>query len=94
MPMASEPTYPYGLCISLDHDALVKLGLSESPEIGDMIDVRALGKVTSCSISDGESGHSCRTEIQLMFLALENEEHEDDDAEEAPKPARSKRYGR
>jgi hypothetical protein len=41
--------YPAGLCISLDHIDLDKLGLDRDCEPGNMLQGRFLGKVTSVS---------------------------------------------
>ena len=68
-----RPDYPYGLRICLTGKELKKLGLP-SPDIGDMIDGRFFGEVTSCSIDkqkDGEDG--IRVEIQIQRIAVENE---------------------
>lgn len=72
MPCA-KPDYPYGLRITLDEKQLKKLGLPY-PEIGDMIDMRAFGEVTSCSIEKVDGGDErCRVEIQIQRIAVENE---------------------
>lgn len=75
--MPEKPRYPYGLRISLTHNELEKLGLDADCEVGDMIDMRAFGTVTSVSISDDSGGKSCRVEIQLEKLAVESELEEE-----------------
>lgn len=83
--------YPYGLCISLTHDELEKLDLDGDCEVGDMIDLRALGRVTSVSKTEVDGKPCCRIEIQLEQLAVE-----DEDKEDMPEPRhldRRKRYG-
>jgi hypothetical protein len=74
----SAPDYPWGLCLTLDECTLEKLGLEEeNPEIGDMIDLRAFGKVTGIrkDMRDGEA-HTC-LEIQISHLAVEDEDDEE-----------------
>lgn len=75
MPMPVEtPDYPYGLRICLTHRELEKLDLDDNVEVGDMIDLRAFGVVTSVSKDAGPNGDkSCRIEIQLQKLAVESE---------------------
>lgn len=76
--ISEKPRYPYGLRICLTHKELAKLGLEADCEIGDFIDVRAFGEVTSVSKSEVDGESSCRVEIQLQKIALEDETHEDD----------------
>lgn len=71
--MSSKPDYPYGLRISLSHNELKKLGLDSDCDVGDMIDMRCFGTVTSVSISDDAGGKSCRVEIQIEKMAVESE---------------------
>lgn len=68
IPMPDKPRYPYGLRICLCKDELEKLGL-DLPDVGDVVDLRAFGEVTS--VSDGEGGR--RVEIQIQRLSIENE---------------------
>ena len=104
--MASAPVYPYGLCLSLDEDILEKLGLGdeELPEVGDMIHLVAMARVTSCSESErenakGEKEKCCRIELQITHLAAEDEDDETEETERAerksvPRERRIKqRYG-
>lgn len=73
--------YPYGLCISLDEDSLKKLNLTESPDVGDMIHLFAMARVTSMSQNEKSDGTVCqRVELQITHLGLEDE---DDEAAEA-----------
>lgn len=73
-----KPKWPYGLRICLTHTELAKLKLEPDCEVGDMIDLRCFGEVTSISISDGEGGKQCRVEIQFQKIALEDESNEDE----------------
>lgn len=93
----SAPVYPYGCCISLDEDVLEKVGLDgELPQVGEMIHLCAMAKVTSVSESEREDGNGgksrcCRVELQITHLATESE---DDEAEMAVQAsaARRKRF--
>lgn len=72
--------YPCGLCICLTEAELEKLNLDdEEVEVGDYIDLRAFGRVTSVSKNDSGGGQKCRIEIQIEMLGVENEATEDDD---------------
>lgn len=71
--------YPYGLCLALSEDELQKLEVEDGElEVGDLLDLRALAKVTSVSKSDVEGGGArCRIELQITHMALENETTEE-----------------
>ena len=68
--------YPYGLCICLTQDELDKLDLDPNCEVGDMIHLNALAKVTSVSKRETEDGNDCRVELQIIYMAVEDEETE------------------
>jgi hypothetical protein len=82
MPENRGPQYPYGLRITLTHVELEKLGLEADCDIGDMIDLRAFAEVTCVSKDSGPAGETCRVELQIQKLAIENEMAEDEDDEE------------
>ena len=69
------PDYPPGLRICLCQEELEKLGLS-IPDIGDMIDMRAMGTVTSVSIEKTDGEDRCRVEIQIERISVESEAEE------------------
>lgn len=80
------PTYPWGLSLSLDEDALKKLGIDagDLPGVGEMVHFCAMAKVTSASESEREgtdgSKETCRrVELQITHLGLENEDQENRD---------------
>lgn len=72
----SVPTYPYGLCISFDDDALEKLKLDgELPAVGTVFHFCAEAKVTSASMSetersDGTKDSCSRVECQIMRIGI------------------------
>lgn len=76
-----RPDYPYGLRICLSEKELKKLGLPV-PEMGDMIDMRAFGEVTSCTLTNTNGEETCRVEIQIQRIAVENEATESPDDEQ------------
>lgn len=72
-----KPDYPYGLRICLTEKEFAKLDLDAScAEIGGMVHGHFMGRVTSVSMNDHESGQSCRVEIQIEALAIESEDDE------------------
>lgn len=74
---SSKPRYPYTLMITLTDVELTKLGLAHNPARGDMIDLRAFAVVTDVTTRDSEfGGKSCRVELQIQKLAVENEADE------------------
>jgi len=92
------PVYPYGLCLSLEDDSIEKLALGDDlPEVGEMIHLCAMAKVTSVSknereTTDGEKKLCRRIELQITHLATENEDEEDAEGQLAKSEARRKRF--
>lgn len=93
--MDATPDYPYGLSLSLSEIELDKLGLTSDVEVGDMIHMHGMAKVTSVSKNDSESnGPCCRVELQITHLVSENEDEENEEADPTPAAARRSRlYG-
>ncbi len=78
IPMPSKPDYPYGLRICLNEKDLKKLGIEPPKNIGDIIDMRCFGEVTSISCDKRADGEDCcRVEIQIQKMAVESEMEED-----------------
>lgn len=70
------PKYPYGLTLSLDDDALAKLGITSLPSVGTKMTLTA--RVEVCSTSQyqdrkGESEASLSLQITDMQLSGANE---------------------
>jgi hypothetical protein len=94
------PVYPYGLCISLTEEELAKMNMGDEPlpEVGDMIHLMAMAKVTSVSENErvddaGNKTKCCRVELQITHLATENE-NEEDAREEATEQRHGRFYGK
>jgi hypothetical protein len=93
----TTPVYPYGLCISLTEEEMAKLGLEgDLPQIGEMIHLAAMAKVTSVSQNEREDASGkkvacCRVELQITHLATENEDEEGDRVEMAVKASAARR---
>lgn len=69
--------YPYGLCITLTNDEIARLDLDTDCCAGDLIDFRALAKVTSKNEREmvdeqGNKTVDCRIELQIVQMAVEN----------------------
>lgn len=73
--------YPYGLCISLDQESLEKLELVDELQIGDMIHLFCLAEVTSISKNTTDKGEQNRAELQIKFMAADEEDEENEEAE-------------
>ena len=85
------PKYPWGLCINLEDDQLEKLNLDDECEVGDMIHLCVMAKVTSCSSNETEGGKSRkRIELQITQIAVpvENEDNENEEMREHKKHSR------
>lgn len=71
---ADMPDYPYGLSLSLDEDALDKLGIS-LPNVGEVFFVLASARVKSVSESQySDSNKSQNVSLQIEQLALDKTE--------------------
>ncbi len=81
MPIATDkPDFPWGTRICLTEKEFAKMGLDPAlAEVGGMVHGHFMGRITSVSASDHESGSSCRVEIQMESLALESEDEENED---------------
>lgn len=77
----NEPLYDYGLTLRLNHETLEKLNLDDSDvEVGDLLDFRAMAKVTSVSKHDTGDGEKCCVELQITHMGIpENESTEYED---------------
>lgn len=84
----SPNKFPYGLSISLTEKELEKLGLDDDVEAGDYLHCVMMAKVTSVHHhhTDTEDGvdRGCRVEMQIVAMAVEDEntEYEDEDEDE------------
>lgn len=79
------PSYPYGLCLHLDDEAMEKLGMATLPQVGKQVLVYALADVTSVSEheSEGSNGKRQSVSLQITDLALLPPPKEEKDAGEA-----------
>lgn len=88
---AYTPMYPYGLCICLDDEVLKKLGLGlDDFKVGSTIYITGMAGVTSASERETQDGGlSCRVELQIQSIGVENENEEVKEVEhDSPKPRR------
>jgi hypothetical protein len=71
------PTYPYGLVVRLDEDAIEKLGMSKLPAVGGTMLLVARVNVTSVSDQEntqgGETHRHRNIELQITDMALEKD---------------------
>ena len=70
--------YPWGLSITLDAQALKKLGISELPDAGDECEIMATGKVTRVSQSASDDETTRSVEIQITHLSLVSQDTDDE----------------
>ena len=90
-PMASQPEYPWGLCITLDNDSLDKLDIDELPKVGGRITIVAVARVTSVSARTDEGGDDSRcVSLQIERMRLGGDGDGDDDDVLSGKPKATK----
>lgn len=65
------PEYPYGTCITLNGDALDKLGLTRLPPVGSTVGITAVAKVSRVSETEMADGSAERClELQITDMAI------------------------
>lgn len=78
--VADKPRYPYGLCISLDKDALDKLGIKDLPDIGQEFMLKAKVEVSGYSESESAGGHVYKSlSLQITEMDLGKKKSSSDD---------------
>lgn len=77
----AEAIYPYSLCIALTNEELEKLDLDDDCEVGDLLHMICMAKVTSVNKNEG----GCRIEMQIFDI----ETLEDENTEYKPRVARN-----
>jgi hypothetical protein len=65
------PSYPWGLCLTVDDDALEKLGLPALPTVGQTMMLMASVEVKSVSASQRGDELYRSLELQITDMALE-----------------------
>jgi hypothetical protein len=80
------PQYPYGLSICLDDDILAKLGITELPPVGTVMQLTALVEVCSISQYENQDGADKSMNLQITDMELAN-------GNSAPKPIANRIYG-
>lgn len=68
---SSQDRYPYGLEIRLENESIDKLGMTELPEVGEVVMITAKATVESVSSSERQdkSPHRCVT-LQITRLKV------------------------
>lgn len=64
------PKYPYGLSICLDDDALAKLGITDLPAVGSVMQLTALVEVCSVSQYENQTGKDNSLNLQITDMEL------------------------
>ncbi len=66
----SEPDYPWGTRITLEHEQIEALGLKAMPAVGKAVSLQAVAMVIGIN-SEQRDGETCqRIELQITDLAL------------------------
>lgn len=71
------PDVPYGLCLCLTETELEKLGLDDDCEVGDLLHLFCMTKVTSVSKHDSGNGPNIRIELAIISMSVEDEATEE-----------------
>jgi hypothetical protein len=71
--------YPPGLSFCLDETDLEKLDIEDDCEVGDLIHVAVMARVTSVSKRQVNGQEKCRVELQGEQVSIENETTETPD---------------
>lgn len=69
--MGDAPRYPWGLQLTLDNDAIEKLGLDALPEVGASVQLVANVTVTAVSMNQTEGGDERKSvSLQITDMGL------------------------
>lgn len=68
--VSDAPQYPWGLRLSLDDDALEKLGITTMPAVGTKMQLSATVEVCSTSAYSTQEGES-EASVSLQITAME-----------------------
>lgn len=71
----SQPSYPCGLCICLTTEELKKLNLDDDVQVGNMVKLNCIAKVTASSERENIGK---RVELQIIAIEAEGEETEEE----------------
>ena len=89
--MFEEPTYSYGLVISLGKEELEKLGIEKLPEAGSEMMIKGIAYVKTVRESKEKDGVEQNVELQICAMGIEPFDKSRDQAkglyETKPKPA-------
>jgi hypothetical protein len=81
-----QPAYPYGLTIQLCDEVLAKLGITDLPPVGTVMQLTALVEVCSVSQYENQDGAENNMSLQITDMELANGNSE-------PKPLANRIYG-
>lgn len=69
---ADQDRYPYGLQISFENEQVSKMSSLTGLQVGDKVNIEAVGTVTSIRVSERQSsGKDHRVEIQIEKIGVE-----------------------
>lgn len=80
------PRYPYGLTVCLDDETLEKLGITQLPAVGTVMQLTALAEVCSVSQYENQTGSDNNLSLQITDMELANGNSD-------PKPIANRIYG-
>lgn len=76
------PRYPWGLCLTLEYDALEKLGIEDLPEVDTELTLTAKVVVTGTSSRQTQGGEEQKSlSLQITDMALAGAKDKDDKPE-------------
>lgn len=67
---ADLPRYPYGLSLCVDDDVLAKLGITDLPPVGTVMQLTALVEVCSISQYENQDGADKSMNLQITDMEL------------------------
>mgnify|MGYP003624519999 CR=1 FL=1 len=76
-----EPSYPYGLCITLDAEQLNKLGINTLPAVGGEMMIKAMAYVKSTSAYETQGGQDMSMKLQITDIDLSGMDRQKNQAE-------------
>lgn len=87
------PRYPYGLCLTLNEEALTKLGIKELPKVGESFTIAAKGTITMARSMETQGHNSKGVDLQITDLGVSSGEKKSDSETLYPEGGNTKLKG-
>ena len=85
--VASPPDYPWGMRLRFDDVLMKKIGLTDVPEVDDILAIIAKGRVCEVWSRDGSNGEDAGFEVVIEEICVNDPDEVAETAEAKPSAA-------